>query len=221
MQWCSIAEATERLTYAHDRKLLAEGAGARVTVYLVRHARAGIPQPLEGRRRAAPAVEGRARRRPTASPSGWRDDGDHRVCRSPYVRCVRPSSRSPSSSASTSRPSDALAEGAPLAEALRLFEKVQDEKSVLCTHGDVMQATSSTTSDATASKLRDHRMEKGSIWVFDIEDDEVAPAPVRPATRPKPPTGAPTLHRSFTGRSVPGRSSRRGPPVRWAPCASS
>ena len=66
----------------------------------------------------------------------------------------------------------ALAEGARLSQALRLFEKVQDREAVLCTHGDVMQDLLDHFG-RHGVKLRDHRMEKGSIWEFDVEGDTV------------------------------------------------
>ncbi len=64
-----------------------------------------------------------------------------------------------------------------------MFEKVQDREVVLCTHGDVMQDLLDHFG-RHGVKLRDHRMEKGSIWVFDIEGDAVRRARYVPPPRP-------------------------------------
>ena len=53
---------------------------------------------------------------------------------------------------------------------------------MLCTHGDVMQELLDHFG-RHGVKLRDHRMEKGSIWVFDVEDDAGPTRPVRAAAR--------------------------------------
>jgi 8-oxo-dGTP diphosphatase len=137
-----------------------------VSVYLVRHARAGS----RGRWKGDDAL------RPLSKIGrGQSDEIAKRLLRkpivtivsSPFVRCVETVQPLADKRKLTVETSDSLAEGARLAQALRLFEKVQDRESVLCTHGDVMEDLLDHFG-RHGVKLRDHRMEKGSIWVFDV-----------------------------------------------------
>ena len=125
VRWCTVAEAAERLQLRPRPQAAGQGAGPVVTVYLVRHARAGVPQRLEGRRRAAAAVEGRARRRPTASPSVLVERKPIDLIVSEPVRPLRRHRRAAGREARPRRSSiaDALAEGARVTDALRLVEK--------------------------------------------------------------------------------------------------
>jgi len=149
-----------------------------MTVYLVRHARAGSRQrwkkddalrPLSkvGRVQAAGLARSMARRKV------------ERVVTSPYLRCLETVDAIAAKRDLTIATSDALAEGAPLSEALRAFEKVIDQETVLCTHGDIVRDLL----DHFARhglKLRDHRLEKGSIWVLEVTQGEVTGARYRP-----------------------------------------
>ncbi len=142
-----------------------------MTVYLVRHARAGS----RGRWKGDDAV------RPLSKVGKSQANGIAKlladkpidlIVSSPFTRCldtVEPLAEKLGVEIETS---DALAEGARLSQALRLFEKVQDREVVLCTHGDVMQDLLDHFG-RHGVKLRDHRMEKGSIWEFDVEGDAV------------------------------------------------
>jgi broad specificity phosphatase PhoE len=137
-----------------------------VSVYLVRHARAGSRSRWKG----DDAL------RPLSKVGKMQADGIAKrlarepitvVLSSPYARCVGTVAPLAEKLGIHLETSDALAEGARLSQALRLFEKVQDREAVLCTHGDVMQELLDHFG-RHGVKLRDHRMEKGSIWVFDI-----------------------------------------------------
>jgi broad specificity phosphatase PhoE len=112
-----------------------------------------------------------------------------RVMSSPYVRCretVAPLAerlRLPIDDA------DALTEGAPLSEALRLIDKMSDQPTVLCTHGDVIGdllhhfagqgVRLDAGDDAAPSELR---FPKGSTWVLDAEDGQVVRGRYLPET---------------------------------------
>ena len=153
-----------------------------MTIYLVRHARAGSRQrwkkddalrPLSkvGRVQAAGIARSMARRKV------------ERVVSSPYLRCLETVDAIAAKRDLTIATSDALGEGAPLSEALRAFEKVIDQETVLCTHGDVVRDLL----DHFARhglRLRDHRMEKGSIWVLEVTDGQVTEARYRPPPKP-------------------------------------
>jgi 8-oxo-dGTP diphosphatase len=145
-----------------------------VTVYLVRHGKAGSrsastePDDLRTLTKAG-------RRQAEALADMLEGSGIERIISSPYVRCrqtVEPLAerlRLPVDLA------DALAEGAPLADVLALLDKVGDDDTVLCTHGDVV------------SELLQHcvrhgvavdsgLLAKGSIWVLETEADAVVSA---------------------------------------------
>jgi 8-oxo-dGTP diphosphatase len=142
-----------------------------VTVYLVRHARAGSRGRWKGDDALRPLSKvGKAQANGIAKVLA--DKPIDLIISSPFTRClgtVEPLAEKLGVEIETS---DALAEGARLSQALTLFEKVQDREAVLCTHGDVMQDMLDHFG-RHGVKLRDHRMEKGSIWVFDVEGDTV------------------------------------------------
>jgi len=145
-----------------------------VTIYLVRHARAGSRQRWKKDDALRPLSKvGRAQAVGIARTLGRRRVD--RVISSPHLRCCQTVELVATKRETPMELSDALAEGAPLAEALRLVEKHLGEHTVLCTHGDVMRDLL----DHFARhgvKLRDHRMEKGCIWVLEVEDGDVASA---------------------------------------------
>jgi 8-oxo-dGTP diphosphatase len=149
-----------------------------VTVYLVRHARAGSRGRWKGDDTLRPLSKvGKAQAEGIAK--GLARKPIEIVMSSPYLRCVGTVAPLAGRRKLEIETSDALAEGARLSQALRLFEKVQDREAVLCTHGDVMQELLDHFG-RHGVKLRDHRMEKGSIWVLDTGRDGVEKARYAP-----------------------------------------
>ncbi len=142
-----------------------------MTIHLVRHARAGSRSRWKGDDSLRPLSKvGRTQADGIAKRLAH--ERVDLIVSSPYLRCVDTVAPLAEKLGAHVETSDALAEGARLSQALRLFEKVQDREAVLCTHGDVMQDLLDHFG-RHGVKLRDHRMEKGSIWVFDIEDEQV------------------------------------------------
>jgi 8-oxo-dGTP diphosphatase len=145
-----------------------------LTVYIVRHARAGRrsawkgpddlrPLTKPGRRQAEALVELLAREDIT------------RIVASPYVRCRQTVEPLAQRCRVPVELSDSLAEGSPLREVLRLVEKVSDEQAVLCAHGDEI--------GALLDHLREHRVpvdgdkyEKGSTWALDVRAGTIVAA---------------------------------------------
>ena len=154
-----------------------------MTIYLVRHARAGSRQRWKKDDALRPLSKvGRAQAVGIARTLSRRHID--RIISSPYVRCVQTVEPLATKLGIAIETSDALAEGAPLAEALRLVEKVLDQDVALCTHGEVIRELI----DHYARhgvKLRDHRMEKGSIWVLEVEHREVTAAWYIPPPKPR------------------------------------
>jgi broad specificity phosphatase PhoE len=108
------------------------------------------------------------------------DEPIDRIVTSPFVRCrqsVEPLAeqrRLPVDLA------DELAEGAPLADALRLVDKVTNENAVLCTHGDVADALLSHFAAQGIPLGKAPKLEKGSTWELDVDDGAIVAARYHP-----------------------------------------
>lgn len=141
-------------------------------LYLVRHAKAGSRSAWDGPDELRPLSKA-GRRQAKGLAKLLRDEPVARIVSSPYARCVETVAPLAESRGMPVEEADAVAEGTPMNEALRLIEKVADKPSVLCTHGDVVENL--------LSHLRDRRVplegglefRKGSTWVLDVEDGEV------------------------------------------------
>lgn len=142
-----------------------------VTIHLVRHAKAGSRRAWSGDDELRPlSKRGRAQARAVAK----RLAGEHvtRIVSSPFVRCVETVAPLGDRIKVEVERSDALAEGATLADSLRLLEKCADQHAVLCTHGDVLGNLLMHYSHLGVD-LGDDRIEKASMWVLDLVDGEV------------------------------------------------
>ena len=157
-----------------------------MTVYLLRHARAGRrsawagdddlrPLTKVGKRQAASIVELLGDARIT------------RIVSSPYVRCrqsVEPLAQQLRLAVDLA---DALAEGAALGDVVQLVEKVGDETTVLCTHGDVVKAFLEHLREngvGIGKRRAAPLMEKGSVWTLDTLGGEVTTATYLAPPRP-------------------------------------
>jgi 8-oxo-dGTP diphosphatase len=142
-----------------------------VTIYLVRHARAGSRKAWKGDDALRPLSKaGRTQARALAKARA--DAGITEIVSSPFVRCrqtVEPLAQSLGLEVTLS---DALAEGASLTDALRLVEKFSHENTVLCSHGDVIGELLQHYERAGV-ELDDNRLEKASVWVLDVRDGVV------------------------------------------------
>jgi len=145
-----------------------------MTIYLVRHAKAGSRSGYDGPDEERPLSKN-GRRQTAALTEALADSGVTRVITSPYVRCSQTVQPLAERLGIPFELSDALAEGAGVIDALELVEKYADEQTVLCSHGDVI------------GDLLDHckhlgitldgdRLEKGSTWVLDFADGVIAGA---------------------------------------------
>jgi 8-oxo-dGTP diphosphatase len=149
-----------------------------VTVYLVRHARAGNrskwkksdrlrPLSKVGKRQAAglhDIIVGDAGTGPKARITN--------VLSSPYVRCVQTVEPLATRLGLTVEVADALTEGASLEDALPIVEKYADTNAVLCMHGDVLPALLEHFARG-GLRLPHARVEKGSTWAVDFDDGKV------------------------------------------------
>ena len=146
-----------------------------MTVYVVRHGRAGSRSAWDGPDDLRPLTKA-GRKQADALVELLGDVGVTRIVSSPYVRCrqtVEPLAqglRIPVDLA------EALAEGALLTEVLRLVEKVGGEEAVLCTHGDVIEALLGYLHDRPGVPVHGHAYEKGSTWALEVRSGSVTSA---------------------------------------------
>lgn len=145
-----------------------------MSVYVVRHAKAGSRRNWSGKDSQRPLSKP-GQRQAGEIGSALADVGITRVVSSPYVRCVQTVEPLASACGLTVDVSDALAEGAPLADAAALLDKLVREQSVLCSHGDVIGDLLTHLADQGV-QLGEFRLEKGSVWVLDTADGRVTAA---------------------------------------------
>lgn len=142
-----------------------------MTIYLVRHAKAGSRRDWsadDDLRPLSPA----GRRQAESITDGLVDAGVRQIVSSPFVRCRQTLDPLAQRLRLPLELSDALAEGASLTDTLRLLEKVTGETTALCTHGDVVGNVIGHLARAGVP-IDDERLEKGSTWVLDTRDGEI------------------------------------------------
>jgi 8-oxo-dGTP diphosphatase len=143
-------------------------------IYLVRHAKAGSRRSWSGDDELRPlSKNGRTQARRLAKRLA--PLGVERILTSPYVRCRETVEPLAERTKTKLEVSDALAEGASIADSLQLVEKVLTEDAALCTHGDVLGNLLMHYSHLGVD-LGDDRIEKASVWILDVVDGEVRAA---------------------------------------------
>jgi len=144
-----------------------------MTVYLVRHAVAVGRSEWDGHDDRLRPLTKRGQRQ----AGGLRDllgGADvRRVLSSPAVRCADTVAPLAAARGVEVRHDDALAEGAPVGEAVALARKVAAKRgdSVLCTHGDLVPEVLRELARDGMDWDGDLRFAKGSTWVLTFEDD--------------------------------------------------
>src|SRR5690348_16606746 len=108
-----------------------------MTIYLVRHAKAGERDAWIGDDELRP-LSGRGHLQARELVDVLADAHFERVVSSPYVRCMETVVPIAAARRLAVEPSDALAEGATLEEAIALVQKVAGAGAVLCTHGVIV-----------------------------------------------------------------------------------
>ena len=139
-----------------------------MTIYLVRHAKAGNRRDWHGEDDLRPLPPS-GQRQADAIADTLTDVGIERIVSSPYVRCRQTVDPLAQRLRLPVELSDALAEGVPVAETMRLIDKLIMATTVLCTHGDVVENVLDYLREHGVA-LDDHRDEKGSIWVLETND---------------------------------------------------
>jgi 8-oxo-dGTP diphosphatase len=141
-----------------------------MSLYLVRHARAGSRQAWKGPDELRPLSKV-GRKQAAGIARARAGSGITRIVSSPFVRCqqtVEPLAKKLDLEIELR---EELAEGALSAEALRLLEKLLDQYAVVCSHGDVLGNLLDHVA-STGLRLNPPKLEKASTWVLEAADGE-------------------------------------------------
>jgi broad specificity phosphatase PhoE len=137
---------------------------------VVRHARAGSRRRWDGPDEARP-LSGRGRTQATALVKQLLPFEPKSILSSPYVRCVQSVEPLAAKLGLAVESRDALAEGVAPVEVVGLAREVAGTTTVLCTHGDVIEALLAVLVREDGLALPDgHHFPKGSTWVLTGHD---------------------------------------------------
>lgn len=139
-----------------------------MTVYLVRHAKAGSRSRWQGPDESRPlSTAGQRQANDLAEQLG--DDGIGRVLTSGYVRCRDTVAPLAARLGVQLEVIDALAEGAPVGPVRALvLEEGARRPTVLCTHGDVIVLLLDELAEAGLVVGSKPALAKGSVWALEV-----------------------------------------------------
>jgi 8-oxo-dGTP diphosphatase len=145
-----------------------------MTLYVVRHGKAGSRSAWTEPDDLRPLIKA-GRRQAAVIGDALATTPVRQILSSPYVRCRQTVEPLAERLRLPVDLSDALEEGAPLAETLALVDKIGDDIAVLCTHGDVMgELLSHCVRQGVPVKT--DLLQKGSIWVLETEAGTIVDA---------------------------------------------
>lgn len=141
--------------------------GVRLTVVLVRHAKARKRSRWDGADRRRPITRSgheQARRLAEALEAG----GVERILSSPYLRCRQTLEPLAAASGLPLELEERLAEGEPAAKLLELLEELDGRRTVICSHGDVISPLLCELEERGLTLEGELRCDKGSMWIVDV-----------------------------------------------------
>jgi 8-oxo-dGTP diphosphatase len=139
-----------------------------VTIYLVRHVKAGERRTWDDDDRLRPVSKtGQAQARALVGQL----DGERfeHIVSSPYVRCIESVAPLASTRGLAIELADGLAEEAPLDEALAVVRKHAAGGAVLCSHGDVIPMLLEHYAANGVDLGKDPTCPKGCTWILEID----------------------------------------------------
>jgi 8-oxo-dGTP diphosphatase len=139
-----------------------------VTIYLVRHAKAGERGVWEGEDHLRP-LSGRGHLQARGLLEVFADAHFDRLLSSPYVRCMETVVPLSGERGVAIEPVDALAEGATLGEALALVGKHAANGAMFCTHGDVIPMLLQHYANQGVDIGTAPQWPKGSTWALETD----------------------------------------------------
>ncbi len=182
LRWIPVAEASEVLTYGHDRRLIRRALTDVPTavVYVVRHGKAGSRSHWEGPDDERPLTR-RGRRQARRLVERFQGLDVDLIVSSPFTRCVQSVEPLAQARGLEVRTAPELAEDVDVEEALALLGSLDHRPTVLCGHGTEIAElvgrleASGTTVEGTKG------IAKGSVWVLEREDGRFVSARYLPA----------------------------------------
>lgn len=145
-----------------------------MTLYVVRHGKAGSRSAWTEPDDLRPLIKA-GRRQAAVIGDALATTPVRQILSSPYVRCRQTVEPLAERLRLPVDLSDALEEGAPLAETLALVDKIGDDIAVLCTHGDVMGELLSHCV-RQGVRVETDLLQKGSTWVLETEAGTIVDA---------------------------------------------
>ncbi len=139
-----------------------------MTVYLVRHAKAGDRHVWDGDDEDRP-LSGRGRIQSRGLLSILADAKLDRLLSSPYVRCMETLIPLAAQRGLAIEPVEALAEGGGLDDAVALVRKHVQHGAVLCTHGDIVPMLLQYYADRGVDIGSNPQWPKGSTWALETD----------------------------------------------------
>jgi broad specificity phosphatase PhoE len=139
-----------------------------VTIYLVRHAKAGERNAWEDDDQLRP-LSGRGHLQARGLLDVLRDAQFDRLLSSPYVRCMETVVPLSGERGVAIEPVDALAEGATIGEATALVRKHAVNGAVFCTHGDVIPMLLEHYANLGIDIGAAPQWPKGSTWALETD----------------------------------------------------
>ena len=144
-------------------------------IYVVRHAHAGHRRDWDGPSDTERPLSDKGWKQAAKIATRLGDVGVSEIWSSPYTRCVESVEPLAERCDLPVRRTDALAEGATLADTVELVEKLSadDTTAVLCSHGDVIPDLLAALARRGAHLDPKGACLKGSIWVLHVEGGSV------------------------------------------------
>ena len=147
-----------------------------MSLYLVRHAKAGSRREWDGPDHVRP-LSRKGRRQADKLVDLLADRPITTVLSSPFVRCVETVRPLADKLGLAVEHSDSLAEGSAVSDALDLMRALMPTTAVLCSHGDMIPAILDTlVVDDGLPLPRDYPFAKGSAWELVVDDGRWAGA---------------------------------------------
>lgn len=154
-----------------------------MTLYLVRHAKAGSRRDWDGPDPERP-LSRKGRRQAEGLVHLLADRPVRRVLSSPYVRCVQTVEPLAEKLGLLVEDAPALTDRAPPADAVALLRDLAGTTAVLCTHGDLIPPVLDTLAATDGLPLPpDYPCAKGSTWELDVVNGRWLAARYLPPTR--------------------------------------
>jgi 8-oxo-dGTP diphosphatase len=139
-----------------------------VTIYLIRHAKAGDRDAWVDDDHLRP-LSGRGHRQARLLIGLLADAKFDRVLSSPFVRCMETVVPVAGVRGRSVEPVESLAEGARLDEALALVRKHSASGALMCTHGDVMPMLLDHYASLGVDIPKQRQWPKGCVWTLETD----------------------------------------------------